>query len=296
MTITPQPAQPQEWINHLGGSPVTAFGVGQRSPVIMGHFSYPERPHEFIAPPVGSHYLSVTLAGSLFVERKLDGKKVQGDFRPGTCLLMPANSSNAWRWSEPTEEFQLFIDPDFLCGIARREGIGEGMLDDSFAFVDETIWHFAQMMQSEARNTPLAEGLWVESCARLLAVHLLRHYSVRSDVPRRLGGLTGHQLSKLQSFAQERLHEPLTLEDLSAVLDLSPFHFARQFKKETGKSPHRWLVDLRIARARMLLTNTAMTVFEIATSVGFQSQSRFGVVFKAHTGMTPMAYRQRHFL
>ena len=59
----------------------------------------------------------------------------------------------------------------------------------------------------------------------------------------------------------------------------------------TGATPHVYLANLRIEKARRLLTETAHPIIEIAAMVGYQSQSHFTKIFKAITGLTPRAYR-----
>jgi AraC family transcriptional regulator len=88
-----------------------------------------------------------------------------------------------------------------------------------------------------------------------------------------------------------RLDRDLPLEELAAAAYLSPFHFARLFKKATGASPHAYLAALRIERAQQLLAATDLSVTEIGSRVGYQSPSHFGKAFRQATGLTPRAFR-----
>jgi transcriptional regulator GlxA family with amidase domain len=71
-------------------------------------------------------------------------------------------------------------------------------------------------------------------------------------------------------------------------------HFAAQFKAATGLRPHEYLLRRRVERAQEMLQQTAMSVVDIALSVGFQSQSHFTVVFNRFVGRPPHAWRQSH--
>src|SRR5258706_434100 len=66
------------------------------------------------------------------------------------------------------------------------------------------------------------------------------------------GALTGQQLRRVLVVVQDRLEEDITLDDLASAACMSRFHFVRAFKAAVGKPPHRWLVGLRMERAKEL--------------------------------------------
>ena len=86
-------------------------------------------------------------------------------------------------------------------------------------------------------------------------------------------------------------HE-LALSDLADSAGLSPFHFLRLFKRETGVTPYRFLVQTRIRRAVDLLRDTSRPVTEIAFDVGFTDLSNFINAFRREVGVAPRHYRQ----
>jgi len=68
-------------------------------------------------------------------------------------------------------------------------------------------------------------------------------------------------------------------------------HFASQFRVATGLRPHEFLLQRRIRRAEQLMSDTTMTIMEIALTVGFQTQAHFTTVFKRFSGCTPRRWR-----
>ncbi len=90
-----------------------------------------------------------------------------------------------------------------------------------------------------------------------------------------------------RSFAKE-----LTLAELAAAAELTPFHFLRLFKRETGVTPHRFLLETRVRRALPLLRETTRPVTEIAYEVGFGDLSNFINAFRRAIGRSPRQYRQ----
>jgi AraC family transcriptional regulator len=87
------------------------------------------------------------------------------------------------------------------------------------------------------------------------------------------------------------LNQRLTLMELSTVVQMSPYHFARLFKQSTGVPPHRFVLGQRIARASVLLRDARLSIGEVGRLVGFRTPSHFTTAFRRMTGITPSAYR-----
>lgn len=114
--------------------------------------------------------------------------------------------------------------------------------------------------------------------------------------------LTGQTASSAQSeqadvieetvaYINEHLKENLPLELLAKRASLSPYYFTRLFKKETGFTPHEYLIAARINAAKFLLKNTTSSIKEICFCTGFSNESSFCTTFKKWVGQTPSYYR-----
>ena len=93
------------------------------------------------------------------------------------------------------------------------------------------------------------------------------------------------------TYINEHFKEDISVEDLASRAGLSQYHFIRVFKKETGFTPHEYLVNTRIATAKYLLKNSRLPVKDICYASGFSAESVFCGAFKRHQGMTPAQYR-----
>jgi AraC-like DNA-binding protein len=146
----------------------------------------------------------------------------------------------------------------------------------------------------------LAEGAdgWREvvgSLVNQLTVYLLRsHVNVHRSEEVELSrvGLVDRRLRRAIEFMHDNCARELSLNEIAEAAYLSPFHFARLFKKITGATPHSYLASLRIERARRLLAETDLTLAEVGARVGYESQSHFTKVFREATGLTPRAFRE----
>ncbi len=96
-------------------------------------------------------------------------------------------------------------------------------------------------------------------------------------------------------YIAEHYQEELSLEKIADWVELSSFHFARVFKKNTNITPHEYLLNVRIQNAKKLLYASDQSVEEIAKSCGFNSTSHFIRVFKKYTNITPKQFRQTQF-
>ncbi|WP_085630062.1 MULTISPECIES: AraC family transcriptional regulator [unclassified Pseudomonas] len=160
----------------------------------------------------------------------------------------------------------LYRDPDLVAGFCQLHRLLES---PATALQQQTAWRelMLQLLQRHAA-VPVAGNPGKEHRAVVRAKELLH----------------------------AQLAAPPSLEELAAAVNLSPFHFARVFRRATGMPPHTWLMQQRIARARGLLQGGCLPV-EVAAQLGFADQSHLSRQFKQVYGVGPAAYRSaRHSL
>ena len=110
----------------------------------------------------------------------------------------------------------------------------------------------------------------------------------------RAPGLRPDRLGQVLDRIDNGLHEPLRVADLAEIACLSPFHFSRMFKMSTGRTPHAYITQRRMLRACDLLSNSTMTIGEIARRTGYRTQAHFTGAFRAYAGCPPGQYRESH--
>ncbi|HEX3049025.1 MAG TPA: helix-turn-helix transcriptional regulator [Aggregatilineaceae bacterium] len=85
---------------------------------------------------------------------------------------------------------------------------------------------------------------------------------------------------------------PITIEQLSQEVALSPYYLIRLFRRIYKQTPHQYLIQLRISRAKELLSYSDLSITEICTDVGFESLGSFSALFRKSVGLAPSAYRR----
>jgi AraC family transcriptional regulator len=157
--------------------------------------------------------------------------------------------------------------------------------------LDSLFREFAAELSDDQPGKEIVMRALVEQ----LLVHALRNYAQprRSDeLELSRAGLVDRRIRRSVELMYTQLDQELTLKAIAAASYLSPFHFARLFKKLTGATPHNYLAGIRAARAQLLLAETELSVTEIGARVGYLSASHFTKAFRIATGTTPREFRK----
>ncbi len=86
---------------------------------------------------------------------------------------------------------------------------------------------------------------------------------------------------------------PITIKHLSQEVALSPYYLIRLFRRTYRQTPHQYLIQLRITRAKELLSSSERSITDICADVGFESLGSFCTLFRKSVGLSPSAYRRR---
>lgn len=131
-----------------------------------------------------------------------------------------------------------------------------------------------------------------ETVAREVAAYLLQGNLSQGPGPGKLhGGMSPARLRRVFDLVEANLREGVTLGRMADEAALSPFHFARAFKRSAGCPPHEYLLRRRLARAATLLRNPRLAVSEIADRVGFAHASHLGHRLRREYGTSCTEFR-----
>jgi AraC-like DNA-binding protein len=146
-------------------------------------------------------------------------------------------------------------------------------------------------MKDEIDNPGPMGTLYRDTLGLQVLIHLVRPAACLTVQPSK-GGLPPWRLRRTLEMLEANLAAAPSIRQLSATVGLTPAHFCTAFRQSTGYSPHRYLVNRKIAYAKELMADQRRSLTEIALSSGFGSSSQFSVAFRRVEGVTPSAYRR----
>jgi AraC family transcriptional regulator len=214
----------------------------------------------------------------------------------GSITVVPAGSSVLAHWLGSGDALFVYLEPRLVARIATQVFAFDPVRTLVPPLAGLNLPHIRRWMlavDAELRAGGLGGPLLVESIATNLSVHLIRHVTGRRQRPPPDDGvLPRRKLHTVIEYIMENLEGNPTLAQMAAVANLSPYHFARQFKASTGLAPHQYLISCRIERAQHLLrAHDELGLAEVALRVGFSDQSKFSFHFKRLVGLTPRQFR-----
>ena len=107
-----------------------------------------------------------------------------------------------------------------------------------------------------------------------------------------VGGLPPRRLQKVLEHVKENIEKDLSVAEMAQVVGMSQYYFSKLFKMSTGTTPHQYVMRQRVERAQELLRDGGAALVEVATNVGFETQSHFTSVFRRLVGITPKKFRE----
>lgn len=246
-------------------------------------------PFETLEYSIGYNLIGINVGKSFQMEQKIDGRWHSGQVFPGAIGLCPFNLSYALRWNSEMNVISLHIEHELLVRRALELFNTEKVeLVWHIAFQDPLIQQIGFALKAELQSNEIGSRIYAETMANALAVHLLRHYSTQGHrTVNYKGGICPHKLRLVTDYINDYLERELSLDELAAIVQLSPYYFSRLFKQSTGKSPHQYIIQQRVERAKRLLLQGKMSLSEIAIACGFSHQSHLNRHFKRLTGVTP---------
>ncbi|MBW4564471.1 MAG: AraC family transcriptional regulator [Mojavia pulchra JT2-VF2] len=243
------------------------------------------------------HIITISLEQSVTKAERVINGRLQGEYIVyGDVAVIPANTNHLSRWESEAEFLVISLEPTLFTRVAFESvDLQSADIIPRFAAPDPLIQQIGLALHSELKSDGMGSRIYIESLTTTLCIHLLKHYSASTDITEssQNRGLSRLKLRQAISYIQDNLEKDLTLTEISETVGMSMYHFSRLFKQSMGYTPHQYVMNCRIEKAKKLLTRTEQTIDQICQQVGFQSQSHFTNVFRKLIGTTPKVYREK---
>ena len=220
------------------------------------------------------------------------GKQQYQFVKRGCVSIIPPDLPHETWLEQPAEQIIINLTPKLISQAIDDLNYKQATIVPQWTAKDKFIEQLGIALQTEFQQGK-PTNLYVESVSTLLTTHLLRHHSATAKIPTLPSDkLSSKKLQQVISYLQINLEKSVSLSELAQVVELSTSRFARGFKQTTGISPHQYVLECKIEKAKELLKNPLLSIADISYTLSFSSQSHFTAVFRRFTGATPNNYRK----
>jgi AraC family transcriptional regulator len=238
--------------------------------------------------------VSVGLDAHAYVEWGTGSRLARREANGNGVAIFPAGEPHRALWQRRAILVSIWLSQPFLASMAERVLHKTSFdLESVHVMRDPLIEELACALYREYERHDLGK-LFADSAVTVLATYLLRNYTVTEELPDSSGGLGPARTRRVRSYIEQSLEHDLSISTLAKVAGLSPQYFAEMFRQTMGFTPHHYVSQRRIERARQLLADTDLPIAEVAHRCGFTSQSQFTIVFQRLTDVTPGRFRTEH--
>jgi AraC family transcriptional regulator len=220
------------------------------------------------------------------------GKYVRYRKQPNTITTLLPGPFPAVRNFSQHSAIICALKPDFLHRLEDElDNRPRGLLKSLYGHNDAILRNLTRLLINEAEAGGPNGRLYADSLSTALATRLLfAARSVRQPAGSKISPLPHNSLRRVLERMHADLHANLNLQALAAETGYSRSHFLRMFRQATGRTPHRYLLELRLEKAKALISGKAMPLVDIAAVCGFSSHGHLTTAFRLRFGSTPSQY------
>jgi AraC family transcriptional regulator len=224
----------------------------------------------------------------------LEGKRFNAWVRSGHLWIVPPAIPHTSSFQGPHGGVLLSIGKfQFERHIGPLMHGGRVELAPLFNLEDGQLEHLVRALLAVARDGSAADVLIGELLVNAACVRLAKRYAVsKLNIAPRRGGLPKARLKRVLEYIDANLGKNITLSELAGIVNMSLYYFAVLFRQSTDLSPHRYVLNQRIERAKELLRDPRLSVLDVSINVGFEHQNNFARAFRRMIGVSPTQFRR----
>jgi len=203
--------------------------------------------------------------------------------------VMPRGLHYGWRsGKEPANRYVFHFTnlPRVLCNAVDERGYFARAISDDEIRRIKAIY---QQLETHLNKFEPLSALQIERGMIDLSLLILDGVLLSSDVP--LDQMDEQRVESALLWYSDNMSECPTIDAVADAVHISAGHLRRIFKRVKGASPHELFVEMRLGRAKEMLSKTSLTLVEIGKQCGFGSSNDFCRVFSKQTGVSPHKWR-----
>jgi AraC family transcriptional regulator len=267
-----------------------------RDPIAISNIILPEPSGRWTETPrpESGFSIHVVMAPVQRVQTLIEGRQTKLDpFATGDICLFDLSVSPIVLIEDPMDSMRIQISNRTLDELAYDRGRRPvGGLRPTFGGHDPVLHGLCLAFQFRLKIYGDSDALFLDHAALAFHAHVAEVYGQLRCGQCDRGGLAPWQLRRVRDLMMARLPEGVTIAELASACGLSVSYFSRAFRRSTGGTAHRWLMDQRIERAKTLLLQNDLPVVEVALACGFTDQSHLTRAFLVKEGQTPGRWRR----
>lgn len=230
----------------------------------------------------------------VLVWRRGEARSKEVEFEYGRAgHVTPCTSSV---WVIPADHRSAAQARDVACEFAQiafpPSAFGHTNLRPVAGEPDPFLHQLIEKIASVAHRNDVLARLQRETLVHGLSLHVHDCYGEQPPPSPADRGLGPSEQRLLVEFLHDSLDTDIDIPTLAGLVGMTVHGFRRAFVSTFRVTPYRYVLDLRIRRAKTLLLTTALSIAEISVALGFATPSHFTTVFKQRVGVTPTAYRR----
>lgn len=210
-------------------------------------------------------------------------------------MLSPGGTERRWAAPDDFGVCHLYFQRSLIDALARAESDGPAVELRGDRVLARDAFLRAECDRYLARacdHRDPASALEMDARAVVIGLRLLARHSNRvAFTARDPQALDRHRLTLVQEFVEANLEGDLRLDQLARAANITTRRLIEGFRAATGITPHRYVMERRIARAMSLLAQREKPLAEIALECGYASQQHFTTAFRASVGISPSGWR-----
>lgn len=257
--------------------------------------SYRYKGQDVLIPPLDHFMIVCYYTGQTPMDRCIDEGWKRTACAPGDISLLTMSQDSHWHWTEEIDVSHVYLSNTLMSRVAMDvmgRPIEEVRLHDLLRTQDSLLTSIVGAITREVKSRGIGGSLYAEALGMQLAIHLLRNYaSVTFKETGVSGRLSQQQKQRLLEFVDANLQDSIRLEEMADAVGLGVWTFSRRFSESFDCSPHTFVTEQRVERAKRMLREGTLAIKEIAYLCGFSDQAHLTRVLRAKLGITPAQLR-----